>query len=107
MEVAQDNLDIYDAVAGTRWERVGEFLDDQDNPIDLTGWTLRGQIRDDDDVLLDEFDFQLQAEPHKFFFGFTPTVQYQGEYDIEAVNGAIVEYLFGGRVRVRRGVTQP
>lgn len=97
-----------DAVSGCRWEKIVEHRDENDEPSPMIGWEIRGQIRDDDSGdVLDTLEFDMISD-FEFFWGWTPTTPYTGVYDVEGVPpGQDPVYLFGGRVRVRPGVTQP
>lgn len=106
MESKAESYDILDAVSGTKWERVFEYENADGSPVDLSDFTPRGEIRDDDDNLLETLNFVVVG--NKVTVSFTPATIYRGDYDIELVPTAGDPiYFVGGRVRVKRGITQP
>lgn len=106
MEAKAESYDILDAVSGNKWERVFEYENADGSPVDLTNFTPRGEIRAENNALLQTLSFTKSG--NKLTVSFTPATAYRGDYDIELVP-AVGDPIFfvGGRVRVRRGITQP
>lgn len=125
--MAAATLDLVDSLRieqGATWTRVFTFLDENDDPIDVTGWEFRGQVRrsyNSNDALA-EFSFTASDADNKKVFTITdtettdiPVLPPTGNsrtssfymYDIEAVKeDGTVERLFQGKAEISPEVTR-
>lgn len=125
--MAAATLDLVDDLRieqGATWTRVFTFVDGNDDPIDVTGWTFRGQVRKsfNSTTALADFSFSASDADNKKVFTITdtetagipvnpPTGNARNSsfylYDIEAVkDDGTVERLFQGKAEVSPEVTR-
>lgn len=125
--MAAASLDLVDDLRveqGATWERTFTFSDENNDPIDVSAWTFRGQIRStyNSDTILAEFEFAAGNSTDEKIFRITdeetteiPVLSPTGTgrklseymYDIEAEKpDGSVERLFEGKVEVSPEVTR-
>ncbi len=99
---------------GATFEAEVTYLQPDGTPVNLTGWTARSQMRKHagHPAVLAEFTVTIvDAVAGKMRLSLTAAqttnIWSSGVYDVELVNGAVVDRLVGGAVTVSPGVTLP